>query len=531
MKYNLIIKDAFIIDGSGGKGYAADVGIYGEKIAFIGRPDEHEAAEVINAGGLTLAPGFIDIHGHSDESIIVDPFAPSKIHQGVTTEVFGNCGASPAPLLGSYLEEYKRSIKKEMDIDVSWKTMEEYLSLLERQGVGINCIVLAGQGTIRGSVVGLDNKKPSKDEMGKMKELLLQCLEAGAWGMSTGLIYAPSQFADTDELIELVSVFTGTDYLYASHIRGEGDTLIDAVGEAIRIGQSAGVPLQISHHKASGEKNWGKVRITLQMMEEARLAGVDVTCDQYPYIASSTSLASAVMPSWSLAGDNNEFMKRLKDENVRRKILEEIRANKDRDWSKVFVSQVASEKNKFTEGKNILQLAEIAAMEPADYALKLLFEEEGDVAGIFFSMCEDDLELVMRYPHTSFGSDATARSPSGILAKGRPHPRSYGTFPRILGRYAREKKILTLEESVRKMTSLTAGKLMIPMRGLIKEDYFADLVLFDKNKIIDTAAYGEPHRFPEGIKYVIINGKIAVKGNRHTGVLAGKVLRKKLHAG
>jgi N-acyl-D-amino-acid deacylase len=365
-----------------------------------------------------------------------------------------------------------------------------------------------------------------------MKELLAGALEGGALGMSTGLIYPPSCYARTEELIELSKVVASHGGIYTSHIRGEGDNLFDSVREAIEIGEKAKMPVEISHHKAAGKPNWGKVKETLKMLDEARDRGIDVTCDVYPYTAGSFGLAS-MLPPWAHEGGTEKLLERLRDPGTRRKLREEMRRGtpewpsplKAAGWDDTVIAR--SVKHPEFEGKSVDEIARSKGMDPFEFVFDLLIEENAAVSVIRFAMCEDDMKLVLRDSFSMIGTDSSAVAPYGVLGRGKPHPRGYGTFPRVLGRYVRKEKILTLEEAVRKMTSLSAGKLGLRDRGVLKAGMRADITIFDPETIEDKATYGEPHRYPEGIRYVLVNGKVTIEENRHTGVLAGEVLRRR----
>ncbi len=522
MEFDLIIEGGAILDGSGNPWFRADVGIVDDHIEAIGHLDGVKAEYRIDAGGLMVAPGFIDMHSHSDFTLLVDPKAESKIRQGVTTEVVGNCGSSAAPQneeVRSYREKFMRSRLGE-DFQFDWATMAEYMAKLEAQGIALNVAPLVGHGTIRQNVMGFEDRAPTPGELEEMKRLTAEAMEAGAWGLSTGLIYPPGCYAKTEEIIELAKVVARYGGIYASHIRGEGDTLLDAVREAIEIGEKAGLPVEISHFKASGKHNWGKTRESLRLVEEARRRGIDVTIDQYPYTASSTGL-SAYLPNWVHVGGADAMLERLRNPEDRRRIREEVG---DRDWSIIMV--VVSQRHPEYEGLRVTEIAEKMGKEPVEAVMDLLLEDEGQTWVVAFGMSEEDVQRVMRSPYMMVGSDGRAISPHGVLGKGKPHPRYYGTFPRILGRYVREFGVITLEEAVRKMTSAPARRLGLWDRGLIRPGFKADIVIFNPETVIDKATFMEPHQYPEGIEYVIVNGTVVIDEGEHTGALPGRVLRR-----
>jgi N-acyl-D-amino-acid deacylase len=531
---DLIIKNGRILDGLGNPWYRGDIGIKEGVIKKIGVIKEG-AKEAINAEGMVVCPGFIDMHSHSDFAFLVNPKAESKILQGVTTEVIGNCGASAAPikddtigLLKDYTNPMLGFLKDYLDWD--WRGFGEYLDKL-KEGIAVNVAPLVGQGTIRIAVMGFDNREPKEKELAEMKELLKEAMDEGAFGLSTGLIYPPGFFSKTEELIELARVIKGYEGIYFTHIRGESNTLISALKEAITVGERAGVSVEVSHHKAAGKENWGKVKETIRIIEEARERGLDVTSDQYPYTAGSTAL-SALLPDWVHEGGVKRLVERLKGPQTRERIRADIEGDrlswwnpiKATEWSNIVVSAVGSEKNKELEGKSIAEIARLWDTDSYDVLFDLLIEEESNVGMVLFMMSEDDVIRVMRHPTTMIGSDGTAISREGPLSKGKPHPRSYGTFPRILGKYVREEKVLTLEGAVRKMTSLPAQTLKLRDRGILKEGYKADIVVFDPEKVKDRATYIDPHQPPEGILYVLVNGEIAVEEGKYIGKTDGKVL-------
>ncbi|MGE5587607.1 MAG: N-acyl-D-amino-acid deacylase family protein [Clostridia bacterium] len=522
-----VIRGARIIDGTGAPWFLGDVGISGDRIARVGRHlGVARGARVISAEGRVVAPGFIDIHSHSDDTILVNPRAESKVRQGVTSEVVGNCGYSLAPLDGEALTDIKRDLQ-EAGLDVEWRSFGEYLKSIEKSGTAVNIASLVGHGTVRRAAMGCVERAPSREEMERMKSLVAQALAEGAWGLSSGLIYPPSCYASTDELVELARVAADAGGIYASHIRYEEDRVIEAVEEAITIGEKARVPVQVSHHKSGGVQNWGKVRATIDLMCKARARGVDIACDVYPYTASSTGL-TVILPQWIFHGGLEAAIARLKDAAVRadiRPMVEEEEGLK-RGWDKTVIASVTKDHNKRFEGKNLVEVAEMMGKDPFTAALDLIIDESAAVQTVRFGMCEEDVEYVLGWPESSVGSDASVRAPYGPLGKGKPHPRSYGTFPRVLARYVRERGVLRLEEAVRKMTSLPAQRIGILDRGVIRPGMVADLIVFDPDKVADTATYADPHRYPVGIDWVFVAGRPVVECGEHTGATPGRVLRR-----
>jgi len=522
LKYDILIENGFVIDGAGNPWFKADVGILGDLVESVGNLRSADARRRINARGLVVAPGFIDIHSHSDFTVLVDPRVESKVRQGVTTEVVGNCGTSAAPMSQEVRAYRERYMREPFPSEPRWETMEDYLNLIDERGASFNIVALVGHGTVRQNVMGFEMRAPTDSELRGMKRLVAEAMKDGAWGMSTGLIYPPSCYADTSEIVELARVLPEYGGVYFSHIRGEGETLLDAVKEAIEIGESAGVSVEIAHFKASGRRNWGKTVESLRLIEEARNRGTDVTFDQYPYIASSTGL-TALLPHWSQEGGVERLIQRLRDPVERLKIADGIESDV-RDWNNVVISSAG--KHPQYEGKSLSEIARTEKKDPVDAAFDLLIAEETRVGVVLFEMDEEDVRRVMSSPYMMVGSDGRAVAPRGSLGTGKPHPRYYGTFPRVLGHYVRE-KVITLQEAVRKMTSLPAQRLGLRDRGLLREGFKADITIFDPNEIRDEATFTDPHRFPSGIPYVIVNGTLVVDEAAHTGALAGRALRKK----
>lgn len=525
MNFDLIIKNGRIIDGSGNPWYHSDVGITNDRIKTIDYLENEGASRVIDAEGMIVAPGFIDIHSHSDYPILIEPEGHSKIRQGVTTEVIGNCGSSAAPMnqdLREYREKYNKSQLGD-EFEFNWGSMKEYLDLVRSQGISFNIIPLVGHGTLRQNTIGNDNRAPTELEYQEMNRLLTQSLEEGAWGLSTGLIYTPNLYAKTDEIIKLVWTLREYDGLYTSHIRGEGDTLIEAVEEAITIGKETGVKTQISHFKACGSRNWGKTEITLRMIQDARDRGIDVTFDQYPYIASSTGLAS-ILPPWAHEGGAEKLLQRIKDPETRKKLRTEPTEEME-DWNRILIAHSAN--NPRYEGKTVQEIAVLEETTPFDAMCDLLLAEDAQVMVILYEMCEEDVQRVMQDPNGMIGSDGRAISPDGVFGKGKFHPRYYGSFPRVLGYYVRT-GIISLQEAVRKMTSAPAQRLGLKSRGLLKEGFMADITIFNPDSVKDEATFIDPHRYASGIPYVIVNGVVVIDNGEHTGALPGKILIKSI---
>ena len=527
--YDLLIARGRILDGSGNPWFEADIGIQEGKITEIGRLQGEAARERIDLRGLLVSPGFIDIHCHSDAVPFIFPREEGKILQGVTTETIGNCGVSLTPVSGEtkeLLKKYTAPFGAGCPLPWNWETMGGFLKLLEERRSFTNIASLVGHGTIRIAVMGFANRKPRPEEMEAMKRLAAQAMEDGAFGLSSGLIYPPGIFSDAAEMIELCKVVADRGGLYTTHMRNENDGVIDSVRETIEVGEKSGVSVEISHHKTSGRGNWGKSRETLKLVDEARERGLDVTCDVYPYIASHTFLR-ALLPPWMQEGGVLRLLERLRVPENRRRIKAELETGlpgwsnlyRSTGWDKIVIS--SCRKNKDLEGKNVQEIAASRKAEPAEVVFEVLWEEGGDVEMLLFGMAEDDVTYILKHPAVMVGSDA-------IPSAGKAHPRYYGTFPRVLGKYVREDKALTLAEAVRKMTSLPAQKLGLQDRGMVKRGMWADLVVFDPETIADRATFSDPRRYPSGIHYVLVNGQIAAREGRTTGALPGRILRKTL---
>lgn len=521
----LTLRGGEIIDGSGSSRYRADVVIADGHIASLAPRSRRRGTRIIDCSGLVITPGFIDIHSHTDENILLNPHALSKAHQGVTTELSGNCGFSPAPLSGEFLSEFQSHMAKKFSLTVNWRSCGEFFDVLAMNRLGINYGLLTGNANLRGAVMGYGNRRPRPDELESMKLLLTGALQQGAWGLSSGLIYVPSSFSDVKELGSMAGVVAGFGGIYATHMRGEGDSLLEALEEAVSVAHQSGVKLQISHLKASGEKNWSKMDSARDIILGARQRGIDVACDHYPYCASSTGL-QAVMPPWIREGGLACFLTNLKDPHLRARAAAEMEGSRGWDWAKVVLASPGKGENSWMAGTSVREVSERLHTSPSEAIMDLLLKEEGDVSIFNFAQSEDNVIKVMGYPFSMVGSDAAARSPAGPPGEDLPHPRAYGTFPRILGHYVRERGILTLEEAIKKMTSMPASRLGLSRRGLIREGWWADMVVIDPERVRDTSTYADPHRYPEGIEYVIVNGEVIVEQGSHTGSLPGRVLRR-----
>jgi len=528
--FDLLFLNGKIIDGTGNPWYKADVGVKNSRIQSIGNLKDRTAKRCIDIKGLVLSPGFIDMHTHSDLAPVTAPKAESHIYQGVTTDVIGNCGGSSAPLSEQMREERFETLEREYGIKLDWTTFGEYLDRLESLKISINLVPLVGQATIRTSVMGMEMRAPTSKELEQMKEHVAEAMKAGAFGLSTGLWYAPSGFAKTDEIIELAKVAASYDGIYASHIRGEGDPLIDAVKEAIEIGKKAGLPVHISHHKAMGMRNWGKVHQTLELMEEARQGGVEVTADVYAWTANATGL-TAMLPHWVHEGGRGALNRRLKDKETRQRIKKDMMDGipgweslvSECGWDRVMITRCSSHEE--YEGKRVQELADMKGVDPYDFAFDLLTEEDTRVSIVVFSISEEDAMYVMKHPLTMIASDSSSVSPE--REKGKPHPRTYGNAVQFLGTYVRDKELMPLEQGIRKLTSFPAQKLGLKDRGIIKEGMASDLVAFDPATISNNATYEDPQRYPTGVHYVLVNGELVIEKGKHTNKFPGNVLRKR----
>ncbi|MDP2873158.1 MAG: D-aminoacylase [Bacillota bacterium] len=529
--YTVLIRNGRVIDGAGNPWYSADVALQGGTVAAVGKLRGAAAGLVVDAGGLVVSPGFIDIHTHSDGPLLVEGAGHSHIRQGVTTNVIGNCGTSLAPVTDRAIEYLKpQRVAEDPDLVWDWKSMGEFLARLERQGVSINVVPLIGHGSVRGSVMGFADRPPTASELAEMKEMVAAAMRDGAFGLSSGLIYVPGSYSTTDEVAELAKVAAEHGGIYATHIRGENDTLLEAVAEAIEIGRRACMPVEIAHFKAMGRHMWGKSVDSLRMVEDARAAGIDVTCDQYPYNASATGLG-AYMPAWAHVGGAGEMKKRLQDPAARTRMKHDILSGVDGwvslykgvGWDNTVITR--SQGHEEFEGLTVAEIAKQRGRDDFDTAFDILLECGGRVGVVYFTIGDEDLERIMRHPAVMIGSDSSAIAAEGPLSLGKPHPRAFGTFVRVLGHYVREKQTISLQEAVRKMTSLPAQKLGLYDRGLLRPGMKADVVVFDPETVADRATYTDPWQYPAGIRHVFVNGRHTISDGEHLGTMGGAVLR------
>lgn len=518
MKFDLVISNGLVYDGTGREPERWNLGISGNRIAFTGREVIRGKRE-INAEGLIVAPGFIDVHGHSDFTLLSDGRAMSKVLQGITLEIGGNCGLSAAPLIGEYREARIDEIEK-IGIEEQWTTLAEYRSILERRGISINFGVLCGHGNLRGGVMGYSGRKAKSIEIEEMSRLLSDTLSEGALGLSTGLIYPPGCFADTDEIIDLVRVLDKKRHIYATHIRGEGERVIDSVKEVLRIGEESGRKVHISHLKTWGEENWNKLESILNLINFGRGAGISVTADRYPYVASFTDL-DVILPEWAKEGGRRKTIKRLKSSEDATRIRRFLMKKPGFFWNKVMVSFIQNESYRWVEGMKIAEIGERMGLSPVDTVIKLLVGSELRAGAIYFVMSEENLERILSLTGVMVGSDSSSRSLSCNNRQELPHPRAFGTFPRFLKRYVIDERLFEMKRALRMCTGLAADTFKLKDRGYIKEGFFADITVFDPESITDRATYRNPTMPPQGIEWVIVNGDIVVEQGLHTGARPG----------
>jgi N-acyl-D-amino-acid deacylase len=528
---DILIRHAQIVDGTGGSSYQGDVAIQGERISDVGPLGGARAERTIDAGGLVLVPGFIDIHSHADLSLLFSPGAESLVQQGITTVVTGQCGLSPAPLTEKNRKETLRTFRMVAPSagQVPWQEMPSFggfLEHLERTRTSVNVVPLVGQGMIRSAVMGYRAGPATPDQMQQMHALVHEAMDSGAFGISTGLIYPPGSFTSTDELVDVMQPVGERQGLYFSHVRGEAETLLDAYEEAIEIGRRTGAAVQIAHCKAAGRENWDKASRALQLIDRARDEELDVTADMYPYLAGSTHLA-ALLPTWATEGGALGVLRRLVLPWERSKIVDAWKRGEggvvgEIEWEKVLIS--GSSKTQYV-GHYVSELAAAEGKAPHTWALDALLKTFGNLMIVAFLMSEDNVRLQLSHPAIMIGTDGFGLVPEGPLATGKPHPRSFGTYPRIFGQYVRDEGILSLEEASWKASGFPAQKLRLPDRGVIKQGTKADLVLFDPTTIRDQATYTQP-QYPSGIECVLINGQVVVEQGKQTPARPGEVIRR-----
>lgn len=525
-RLDILIKNGSVIDGTGKKEFIADVGIKDGKIVLIGKINA-DAVQIIDAKGLKVVPGFIDIHSHTDADLIINPRAESKIRQGVTTEITGQDGFSWGPLGGPEFDLTRKNFFEQYGEELKWKTIGDFLNDFSSRKFSVNIATMVGLGTIREYVVGLDNRPATPEEIQQMQEEIIKAIEEGAIGVSTGLEYTPGSFASTEELIELVKVAPERFRIYATHMRNEDNFVLEAIDEAIRIAMDSGARLQISHLKVSGKSNWNKVDQVIEKIDKAIDMGLDVHADRYTYVAYHTNLSS-LFPLWSRDGGTDKFLQRLKNKELHNQLREYVEkkvSNLDGDWNGVLISSIGKEEFKNYQGKTIKQLSEELGLDGFETSVKVLLDAENQVMMMGFGMEEKSTEKILAHPRVMISSDAGSHAPYPPMNREIAHPRAYGTFPRAIAKYVRDRKICSLEEMIRKMTSMPAEKLGLSGRGRIMKDAMADIVIFNYDKIQDKATFVDSHQYPEGIPYVIVNGEIVISNYEHTGAMPGRVIK------
>jgi N-acyl-D-amino-acid deacylase len=529
-QFDIIIRGGTVYDGSGSPGRRADVAIRGDRVAGVGPFGSLPAATVIDATGLAVSPGFINMLSWSTESLLVDGRSQGEIRQGVTTQIFGE-GSSMGPMNDAMK---KRAVEQMGDIkyDITWTTLSEYLRELERRGVSQNVASFVGATTVREHVIGLEDKKPTPEQLEQMRALVRQEMEAGALGIGSSLIYAPAFYATTEELIELCKVAASYGGKYISHIRSEGNRLVEAVEELIRIAREASIPAEIYHLKAAGQANWPKMDQVIAIVEKARKEGLKITADMYTYTAGATGL-DAAMPPWVLDGGYNEAYKRLKDPAIRKKIAHAIRTP-TRDWENLYLAagspdrvllvEFKSDALKPLTGKTLAEAAKQRGEDPVDTIMNLVLEDRSRVGAVYFMMSEENVRKQIRLPWLSFGSDAGSMAPEPPFTKSAAHPRAYGNIARLLGKYVRDERVIPLEEAIRKLSGLPAANLELDGRGFIREGMFADIAVFDPATIADRATFEKPHQYAVGMRHVFVNGVQVLRDGEHTGAKPGRKL-------
>jgi len=529
--FDVVIRGGTVYDGTGTAGRRADVGLRGDAIAQVGDLSAASARTVVDARGLAVAPGFINMLSWSTESLIVDGRSQGEIRQGVTTEIFGE-GNSMGPLT----DEMKRRMKEEqgdLKYDVEWTTLAEYLAYLEKKGVAPNVASYIGAATVREHVIGLDDRPPTPTEMDRMRAIVRQEMEAGALGIGSSLIYAPGTYAKTEELVELCKAAAPYRGKYISHLRSEGDRLLEAIDELVRIGREAGVPAEIYHMKAAGESNWGKEDLAIARIEKARSEGLKVTADMYTYTAGATGF-DACIPPWARDGGYDALFRRIQDPETRPRIIADMRRPAE-GWEnlcraagspdRLLMVEFKTEALKPLTGKTLAEAAKMRGTDPESTILDLVLQDRTRIGVVFFLMSEDNVRKQVRLPWVSFGSDAASMSPEDPFTRSSTHPRAYGNFARLLGKYVRDEKLVSLEDAVRRLSALPADNLGLDRRGRLAPGMFADVVVFDPATIADRATFEKPHQYAVGMRHVLVNGVPVLKDGEHTGATPGRALK------
>jgi dihydroorotase/N-acyl-D-amino-acid deacylase len=530
-EYDIIIRNGRVVDGSGRRGFVADVAIRGDRIARVGNLRAAKGKREVDVRGQVVAPGFIDMLGQSEQFLLIDPRAMSKVMQGITTEITGE-GESIAPINDRILKE-QEDFNRRYNLTVDWRTFDEYFKRLEKQGIGVNLGTFVGATQVRAYVIGYENRAPTAAELEEMKKLVADAMKEGALGLSTSLQYVPARFAKTDEIVELAKVAKQYGGIYITHQRSEANAIDESMKEVFEISRRANIPTEIWHFKTAYKKNWGRMPEMLRRVAAARRQGLKITADVYPYIAGSTSL-SACLPPWALEGGTDQMIARLKDPGTRERLKKEISADA-RDWENIYlgsggpggilIGSVSNRELERWQGKRLSEVATAQSKDPLNALLDFIIADNGQTGAIFFMMNEDDMKAALRSPFVSICTDTGARATDGPLSHSKSHPRGWGSYPRILGRYVREQKLMSLELAIHKMTGMPAANVGLKQRGLIREGYFADITIFDPQTVIDRATFEQPNQYPVGINFVIVNGQIAVDSGQRTLALGGRALR------
>jgi N-acyl-D-amino-acid deacylase len=530
-EYDVIIRNGIIYDGSGGASFKADLALNADTIAAIGDLSSAKAKVEIDADGLAVSPGFINVLSWATVSLIEDGKSQSNIRQGVTTEVMGE-GWSMGPL-NDEMKKEELELQGDIKFDIPWTTLGEYLEHLENKGVSCNVASFIGAGTVRINILGYQDRAPDKEELEKMKQIVRDAMEEGALGVGSSLIYAPNFYADTNELVELCKAAAEYGGMYISHIRSEGNRFLEAADELITISREANIPAEFYHLKAAGKSNWHKLDSVISKIEKARSEGLKITADMYTYTAGATGL-DATMPPWVQEGGFKEWKKRLQDPQIRKKVLKEMRTPSD-EWENFFLAAGSPENIllvgfktdslKYLTGKSLKDIAEIRGVSPEGTAMDLVIDDDSRVSTVYFLMSEENIKKKIALPWMSFGSDAESMAPEGVFLNSNPHPRAYGNFARLLGKYVRDQKIISLEEAIKKMTSFPAENLKLKNRGRLKNGFFADVVIFDPAEVKDNATFEKPHQYSEGVEHVFVNGVQVLMEGEHTGEMPGRALR------
>lgn len=529
--FDVLIKNGRIVDGSGRAAYDGDIGIKNQRIAQIGNLASAAATRTIDAQGLMVAPGFIDMLGQSETYLLIDPRGMSKIMMGVTTEITGE-GESSAPINDRQIKEQEDFLKR-FNLTIDWRTLDQYFKRLEKQGTGLNLGTFVGATQVREYVIGYDNRPPTPAELKTMKALVASAMREGALGLSTSLQYIPARFASTDELVELAKVAHEYGGIYATHQRSEANALDESLNEVFEIARRALIPVEIWHLKTAYKKNWGRMPEILEKIKQARVQGLDVSADIYPYIAGSTSL-SACLPPWAQEGGTDKMLGRLRNPQTRERIKKEISAD-HKDWENIFlgsggpagilIGSVVNRDLEAMQGKRLSEIAEEQKKDPIDTLFDFILADHAQTGAIYFMMSEEDMRAAMRAPFVNFCTDSGSRATDGPLAGSKSHPRGWGSYPRILGHYVRDEHLLSMEEAIHKMTGGPAARVGLKERGLLRVGMFADVTVFNPQTVIDRATFESPNQYPVGIEYVLVNGQISVDKGQRTSALAGQVIR------